>query len=93
MAKKVVSEIVAEIRKFMDEDKLVLGNDRTVKMLKQGKIKKIFLASNCGEQLKEDIQQYCDVSGVECVELKQSNEEIGVLCRKPFSISVVGVSE
>jgi large subunit ribosomal protein L30e len=92
MAKKVVADVVAELKKLLESKKLILGTDETVKFLRQGKVKKIFLASNCSPQVKDDLAQYCKVGNVECVELSQSNEEIGVLCKKPFAISVVGVS-
>ena len=49
------------------------------------------LSSNCSEEVREDAERYCEISGTECVPLTQTNDEIGVMCRKPFSISVVGV--
>ncbi len=91
MAKKIV-DVVAEVKKLLEAKKLVLGTDETLKLLRQGKIKRVFLASNCKQQDKSDIEQYCKLGNVEIVELAQSNDEIGVLCRKPFAISVVGVS-
>ena len=40
---------------------------------------------------KKDLKKYCGLSGANCIELKQSNEELGALCKKPFSVSVVSV--
>ena len=91
MAKAAV-DVVAELKKLLAVNKLVLGTDETLKLLRQGKLHKVFFAANCSPQAKGDIQQYCKAGAVECVELAQSNEEIGVLCKKPFAISVVGVS-
>ena len=91
MAKKV-AEIDAELRKLLASDKLVLGTDETVKLLRQGKLQKVFFASNCKLSTKEDLAQYCKLGEVECVELAKSNEEIGMICKKPFAISVVGVT-
>ncbi len=90
MARKVVADVSAELKKLLESKKLVLGTDETLKMLRQGKLKKIFIASNCKKEDKDDVLHYCRVGGVECVELSQSNEEIGVICRKPFAISMVG---
>ncbi len=92
MVKKVVAEIVSELKKVLESKKAVLGADVTVKMLRQGKIKKVYLSSNCEPESKADIEQLCKVGNVECVELVQSNDEIGVICKKPFAVSVVGVS-
>ena len=91
MAKRQVTGVVAEIKKLIESDKAVLGADESLKLLRQGKLKKLYISSNCSEQVHEDAQRYCDLSGTECVPIAQTNEEIGVLCRKPFSISVVGV--
>lgn len=91
MAKKV-AEIDAELRKLLASDKLVLGTDETVKLLRQGKLQKVFFASNCSQSTKADLAQYCKLGEVECVELAKNNEEIGMICKKPFAISVVGVT-
>ncbi len=81
----------AELKKLQAANKLVVGKEETLKLLRQGKAGKVFLASNCDPKVREDISQYCKLGNVEIVELSQSNDEVGVLCRKPFAISVVGV--
>jgi len=91
MAKKEVAPVVAELQKLLAEDKLIFGAKRTLKLLREGKVQKIFVASNCEKSIKEDVQQYCKIGQVECVELGQKGNEVGTLCRQPFSISVVGV--
>ncbi len=92
MAKKIVTDIVAELKKILESKKAILGGDVTLKLLRQGKIKKVFLSSNCDPLVKADIKQVCKVAEIECVELEHNNEEIGVIFKKPFSVSVVGVS-
>jgi large subunit ribosomal protein L30e len=92
MAKKTISAIAAEFKKLLSEEKMVIGTEGTLKLLRNGKAVKVFLAANCSDQVKEDIRQYCNMGKVECVDLTQNNEEVGVLCRKPFAISVVGVA-
>lgn len=84
-------EVVEDLKKLLAADKLVLGTAETLKLLRKGKLQKIFLASNCDAAVKGDIERYCKMGNVEFVEIAQTNEEIGVLCRKPFAISVVGV--
>ncbi len=92
MAKKVVAEIVAELKKVLESKKAVIGTEETIKLIRQGKIMKVFLSSNCAPQAMDDIKRLCKINNVEIVELAQNNDEIGVLCRKPFAISVVGVT-
>ena len=89
---KVVVDSIAELKKELAGEKIVFGAEVNLKLLREGKLVKIFVSSNCNPTVKSDIVQLCNSTGVELVELSQTNEEIGVLSRKPFSISVVGVS-
>jgi len=92
MAKKEVADVVvAELKKLFAEGKLVLGTDETLKGLRKKKVNKVFLAANCDPVVKEDIERLCALGSVACVQLAQSNEEVGVICKKPFAIAVVGV--
>jgi len=91
MAKKKTEDNQTEIKKLLEEKKLVLGTGITQKKLLQGNIKKIFITSNCEKKAKEDLLHYCKTFKIDCIELAQTNEELGTLCKKPFSISVIGV--
>lgn len=81
----------AEIRKNLEEKKIIIGTDRTIKNLKLGKIKKIYVTKNIPEDVKKDIEHYSKLAKVEVVALKYANEELGVICKKPFAISVVSL--
>ena len=78
-----------ELRKILKEKKVVFGSERTLKMLKNNKLNGIYLASNCPNKVKESIKYYAKLSNVNVVELEQANDELGVICKKPFSISVL----
>jgi len=82
---------VNELKKDLKEKNVIFGTERVIKLLKQGKLKKIFVCSNCEEFSLKRIKHYCKIGNIELYQLKESNEEIGVICKKPFSISVVGV--
>lgn len=86
-----MADIVGEIKKLVKENKLVIGADETLKGLRTGKFTKIFLASNCSEQLKEDIMHYVGIAGVEVVDTGIVNDELGDICKKPYSIAVMGL--
>ncbi|MBU2560820.1 MAG: ribosomal L7Ae/L30e/S12e/Gadd45 family protein [Nanoarchaeota archaeon] len=86
-----MADVVAEIKKLLKEKKLVIGKDETLKGLRQGKFAKIFLASNCSDELKGDIGHYASIAGVEVVETSIQNTELGDICKKPFSIAVISL--
>lgn len=92
MAKKEVTDKnIKEIKKLLKSKELVIGTDRTLKNLQRGNIKKIFMASNCPERVRLDISHYSKFNNVDVVELQYANEELGVFCKKPFSISVISI--
>ncbi len=90
MAKKKLTTST-DIKKMLKEKKVIIGTDRAIKGLKLGKVEKILLSSNCSEKTMEDINYYAGLSSIETVKLGYSNEELGTICKKPFSISVLSV--
>ena len=84
-------EALTELRKHVQGSKFVMGTDVVMKHLKHSRLAKVFVASNCPDKMKGDIRHYCSVAGCELVELAVPNDELGVMCKKPFSIAVVGV--
>ncbi|MBW2963218.1 ribosomal L7Ae/L30e/S12e/Gadd45 family protein [Candidatus Woesearchaeota archaeon] len=81
----------AALKKSLNEGKVVIGTQQVVKLLKQGKLKRIYLSSNCPAEVIADLEHYSKLAKTEIVKLSQSNEELGTFCKKPFSISVLGV--
>ena len=84
----------AELKQLKEDaqsGKAIIGTDLVLKGLRAGKIGKVFLARNCLQKTKEDIHYYASLAKVPVVELEQSNEEVGVLCKKNFFVSVVAV--
>lgn len=80
-----------EIKKLLGSEKLVIGTDRVVKNLKLGKLEKVFLSSNCESEIVESIKRYSSMTETEVSELDISNNELGVFCKKQFSVSVIGI--
>ena len=80
---------IDDIKKRVKEKKIIIGTKRTVKALKLGKVEKIFLTSNCPDDVKEDIGYYAKLGKTRIVKLKQPSGELGTICKKPFPISVL----
>ena len=86
-----MSDVIKEIKSTLKDGKVVLGTEQTIKLIKQDNLKKVFLSSNCKKDIKADLQKYAKISKVELVDVSVPNRELGVVCKKPFSISVIGV--
>ena len=82
---------IEDIRKNLKSEKLVIGTEETLKALKLGKLAKVYLASNCNQAVRKDIEHYTKLGNTELVILDIPNDELGVACRKTFSISVLSM--
>lgn len=82
---------IDEIKKLLKSKSLIIGTERTVKSLKIGKLSRVYVSANCPKEVKEDLKYYGELSATPIIELEQTNEEIGTLCKKPFLISVLSV--
>jgi large subunit ribosomal protein L30e len=93
MAQKLTDEETKSLKAKITDKKVIIGNDRVIKGIKSGNVKKVFLAKNCPSDVKEDLAHYADLSSIPLIELEQDNEEIGIMCKKNFLVSVIGVTE
>jgi large subunit ribosomal protein L30e len=80
---------VEKLQKALKEKELNLGESKTLKNLKLGKVKVVFLASNCKPGVRETIKEYNKHSSFEVFELEINAAEVGTICKKQFPISIL----
>ena len=90
MAKKISS---ADIKKMIKAGNVIIGTEMAIKGLKLGKLEKIMVSSNCPERVEKNINYYAGLTGTEVQKLDYPNDELGIICKKPFSISVLALSK
>jgi len=88
MTKKTTS---ADIKKLIKAGNVLIGTDSVIKNLKIGKVSKVMMSSNCPAGIEADITHYAGLSGAEFEKLEFPNDELGIICKKPFSISVLAL--
>jgi large subunit ribosomal protein L30e len=81
---------LSDIKKMLKGGSAVIGTERVIKSLRLGKMQKILVSSNCPIYAEKDISHYASLIGAELYKLDYPNDELGVICKKPFSISVLG---
>ncbi len=86
-------DVSKEIKQLMKTERIIFGTERTLKALRSAQIEKVILSANAPAQAKSDIMQYAKLQSVEVIEAMQPNDELGVLCKKPFSVSVLSVKK
>lgn len=82
-----------EIRKLLGTEKLVIGTDRVLKSVQNGQATKVILASNAPEHLKAQLGRYHALAKFEIEDAGMTNEELGTLCKKPFSIAALAIKQ
>jgi len=81
---------MSELKEVLKEEGLVLGRDRTLKKMRIGDIKNVFISSNCPKKTEETIRYYAKITKAKVTKLKIDNKELGIKCKKPFSVCVFG---
>lgn len=89
MVKKQSS--VTDIKKELKTRKIVIGTKIVIKNLRLNKLEKVYIASNCNESSKKELEYYSKLLNIPIITLKQPNDELGVICKKQYSISMLGV--
>ncbi|HHI04240.1 MAG TPA: 50S ribosomal protein L30 [Candidatus Woesearchaeota archaeon] len=80
-----------DIKKELKTRKIVIGTKEVMKNLKLNKIEKIYLASNCNDNSKKELEYYSKFLKIPIIMLKQPNDELGLICKKQYFISMLGV--
>lgn len=73
--------------------KVLFGVNNAVRNAKTGKAKLIIVASNCPQKTRGDIEYYCKLSNIPVVIYNGTSIDLGVVCRKPFTVSALTVRE
>ena len=90
MEKEKKSTIITDIKRILDEKKEIIGTNVSLKEIKKNNLKKVYLTSNIQEDVKKDIIYYAGLANIDIIETDINNEELGIICKKPFLISILG---
>ena len=73
--------------------KVSFGVNAATQNAKTGKAKMIILASNCPQDIKDDVEYYCKLSKVPVMTYKGASMDLAEVCNKPFIISALSIRE
>ena len=86
-----MKDTIKDIKDSIKTEKVILGTEQTLKLIKQGKIKKIFVSLNCPPNIVLDLERYSKIDKFELIKTQASNKEMGVFAKKPFSVSIISI--
>ena len=77
---------------FQKEGAEVIATDINLKKLEELKSENTNIKiQHLDSTNKEDVEKFAKMANVDVVVLDQDNEELGVICKKTFFISVIGI--
>ena len=76
---------LSKLKQVLKEKNVVYGSERTLKNLRLGKTKIVFLASNCPDDVKDKVKLY----GIEVFELEEPGDEVALICKRAHSVVVL----
>lgn len=82
-----------DIKNALAENALIIGFDAVVRAVKAGNVAKVFAASNIPKIKHDELKHYCEISDIPFEELSYNNEELGILCKKQYLITVVALKK
>ena len=80
-----------ELKVALRTGKVVIGSNKTIKLVKLGKAKLVVIASNTPPSIKRDIKYYAKLSKIPVYEYEGTNMELGAICGKPFSVAALAI--
>ena len=91
--KKASDPDIETIKKAFEGGTIILGAEETTKALRSGEVAKVYVAQNISVPMEQDIRSLCEVGNTSLVKLPYPSDEVGMTCRKPFSVSVLGIKK
>jgi len=91
--KKEISQEIMDLKKELEDKRVIFGTKQSLKSLKDGVLVKTYLVNNCSAEIKDDVIYNAGLVNVPVIMLKMDNEELGSLCKKHFFVSVLGVKK
>ncbi|MFA5406388.1 MAG: ribosomal L7Ae/L30e/S12e/Gadd45 family protein [Candidatus Nanoarchaeia archaeon] len=79
---------ISDIEKAVKSDGLIIGFKNVVKSINEGSVKEIFVSAN-GKVFIDKLKLIAGKTPIK--ELSESSKDLGVKCKKPFNISVLGL--
>jgi ribosomal protein L30E len=80
-----------EIKRLVKDKRLIIGTENTLKKLRVKRLEKVWLASNTSPKVKEEIEKFANMVGIQVITLPMPNDDLGTLCKKQFSVSVLSL--
>jgi large subunit ribosomal protein L30e len=83
--------LTAAIRLAVENGEVGFGARKGTRASLLGKAKLFVIASNAPDKIRDEVSKYATASGIPVITFEGSSLELGSVCGKPFSVSVLSV--
>ncbi|HLC59432.1 MAG TPA: 50S ribosomal protein L30e [archaeon] len=80
-----------DIRTALKTGKIILGYRRSIRYVKNDKPKKVVMARNAPERMRNEVEHNSKIAGTQLETFDGSSIDLGVLCGKPFPVAVLAI--
>jgi large subunit ribosomal protein L30e len=88
-----MSSVDHELRMALRTGRVQLGSKVAMRELRRGSAKMAIVASNCPAKTRMDIETHGKLSSIPVLNHQKDSLDLGVLCGKPFSVSVIVIND
>ncbi len=78
-----------EIRSAVSKGNVIIGYRESIKYLKSNTPKLVVIANNIPERMRKNLEDVSSVSGARVEVFEKDSVSLGVICGKPFPVSVL----
>lgn len=83
--------LAEDVQQAVKAKRALLGYRESIKFLKAGMPGKIVVAANAPDSVKKEIEHNAKLANVGVETFSGSSKELGVLCGKPFVVTVLTI--
>jgi len=86
-------KLAQDIRKIAESGTALMGVRETLKALRAKSLAKVFLAKNAEKENRADVMHYAQLAGTEVVDTTYTGDELGIICKRQHSVTILGVKK
>ncbi len=86
-----MADLASNIRLAVDSGKVALGVNKVMDSIKHDDAKLIIVATKNKQEILQDIQHLSKISSTKIRMYEGNSMELGAVCGKPFSVSVLSI--
>ncbi len=86
-----MTDLTKLIKKKVKEGDIILGYNRVIKAIKTKRLQTIVYANNFPKERLKIVKHNARISKIEVKEYPKDSVELGLVCGKPFTISILAI--